>query len=119
MFTANFKQEISNLMTEIITAHYKNYETSFTGLLQPHEAPSNTNKIFHLYSTGEITYQKGGWAYMQTSEFTFQNVLIDVEKLEFVFVNLAADEISTYVILSEKECFKFREKMVNLIKKIA
>ena len=33
------------------------------------ESP-NGNIIYHLYSDGEITSQKGGWAYLQRSEFT-------------------------------------------------
>lgn len=29
----------------------------------------NSNTIYHLYNDGEITYQKGAWAYLQRSEF--------------------------------------------------
>ena len=38
-------------------------------LVKPEEQP-NGNIIFHLYSSGEITFQKGGWAYLCRSEFT-------------------------------------------------
>ncbi len=38
-------------------------------LVIPDESP-NGNIIYHLYSDGEITSQKGGWAYLQRSEFT-------------------------------------------------
>lgn len=38
-------------------------------LVLPEESP-NGNWITHLYSDGEITSQKGGWAYLQRSEFT-------------------------------------------------
>ena len=38
-------------------------------LVIPTESP-NGNIIYHLYSDGEITSQKGGWAYLRRSEFT-------------------------------------------------
>jgi len=38
-------------------------------LVIPTESP-NGNIIYHIYSDGEITFQKGGWAYLQRSEFT-------------------------------------------------
>jgi hypothetical protein len=37
-------------------------------LVDPNESP-NGNTIYHIYSDGEVTYQKGGWAYLQRSEF--------------------------------------------------
>lgn len=38
-------------------------------LVQPDVSP-NGNTIYHIYSDGTITYQKGGWAYRDRSEFT-------------------------------------------------
>jgi len=40
-------------------------------LVQPDESP-NGNTIYHVYSDGEITEQKGGWAYLQRSERTLE-----------------------------------------------
>jgi hypothetical protein len=37
-------------------------------LVIPEESP-NGNWIYHIYSDGEVTSQKGGWAYLQRSEF--------------------------------------------------
>lgn len=107
------------LNTEIITAHTKHYETSPTGLVIPTESP-NGNGIHHLYSTGEVTWQKGGWAYLQRSEFTLDDIIPGYEKLELKFVNIIkSDDESekSYVILTKDECLKFREKMKNLISK--
>ena len=39
------------------------------GLIKREESP-NGNIIFHIYSDGELTSQKGGWAYLQRSVFT-------------------------------------------------
>jgi len=58
--------EMKQLNDEIVAAHNKHYEASPTGLWMPKESP-NGNTIYHLYSDGEITYQKGGWAYLQCS----------------------------------------------------
>ncbi len=38
-------------------------------LVKPLEQP-NGNLIYHLYNDGEITQQKGGYAYKQRTEFT-------------------------------------------------
>lgn len=38
-------------------------------LIDENMAP-NANIIYHLYQDGEITYQKGSWAYGRRSEFT-------------------------------------------------
>lgn len=39
------------------------------GLVVPTAAP-NGNMIYHLYPDGEITFQKGGFAYLKRSVFT-------------------------------------------------
>jgi len=38
-------------------------------LVKPEESP-NGNWIYHIYSDGELTSQKGGWAYLSRSVFT-------------------------------------------------
>ena len=38
-----------------------------------HDESPNGNIIYHLYCDGKITYQKGGWAYLQRSEFIEKN----------------------------------------------
>ena len=59
-------------MTSIITLEQikeEIYRKHNPSLVIPTESP-NGNIIYHIYSDGEITYQKGGWAYLQRSEFT-------------------------------------------------
>lgn len=101
---------------DIIEAHNAHYVNSETGLVNPTESP-NGNQIYHLYSTGEISFQKGGWAYMQRSEFMTHGTLPNYQKLALKFPKRAADG-STYVILTEEECKNFRVQMGELIKKL-
>jgi hypothetical protein len=112
----DIKSEIKQLNADIISAHNKHYEDSPTGLIKPNVSP-NGNEINHLYSNGELTWQKGGCAYMQRSEFTFQDAISGWEKLELELVKPANYGL-TYAILTEKECLEFRVRMKELIKKI-
>ena len=113
---SDIKSEIKQLNADIISAHDKHYDTSLTGLINPKESP-NANLIFHLYSTGEISYQKGGWAYTQRSEFTAHDRLPNYQKLGLEFPK-KAEYGTTYVILTSEECLDFRDKMEELIKKL-
>ena len=107
--------EVIELNDEINKLHNKHYENSETGLIDPKESP-NGNLIYHLYSNGEITCQKGGWAYLQRSEFTSKHSINGIEILNFHFVN---DNFSdSYVILTKEECIQYRDKMEELYKKI-
>lgn len=109
----DIKFEIEKLNTEIIAAHNAHYIISPTGLINPKESP-NGNLIFHLYSNGEISFQKGGWAYMQRSEFLIQDKLTNYRALDLKFPNEASDSFS-YVILTKEECINFRDKMIKLL----
>lgn len=108
--------EIKLLNEEIISAHNKHYENNPNGLLIPDGCP-NGNLMFHLYNTGEISLQKGGSAYLRRSEFKIKYELDKYEKLNLKFIKLAGNDISTYVILTEKECYYYRDIMVKLLEK--
>lgn len=95
----DIKGEISQLESDIITCHKKHYESSITGLIIPSESP-NGNTIYHLHSNGEITFQKGGWAYLQRSEFTLCYSIKGCEKLGLKLVNnISENNNLTYCIL--------------------
>lgn len=110
------KSLIEQLNADIIAAHDNHYTISPTGLVNPKESP-NGNQIYHLYSTGEISFQKGGTAYMQRSEFMTHCNMPNYQKLALKFPKKAADG-STYVILTQEECNHFRVQMSELIKKL-
>ena len=113
---SDIQSELDLLNLEIIEAHKKHYTVSPTGLVNPKESP-NGNQIYHLYSTGEISFQKGGSAYMQRSEFMTHGNMPNYQKLALKFPKEAADG-STYVILTQEECNQFRVQMGELIKKL-
>jgi hypothetical protein len=90
----------------ILKAHKKHSE----------DAP-NRNIIYHLYSDGEITFQKGGQAYyLFRSEFSIELTIGGHRELRMKFPN-EADYGRTYVILTEEECKYFRNKMIELLEK--
>ena len=93
--------------------HDSYYELSPTGLWKPNESP-NGNLLFHLYSDGEVTYQKGGWAYGQRNIFPLQFPIEGMIKLGFDFPKKQQNIKETYVILTEELCCHFRDKMINL-----
>jgi len=93
--------------------HNWHYISSPTGLVNPNDSP-NGNQIYHLYSTGEISFQKGGWAYLQRSECFIDGKIFNYQKLEFKFPNEATDG-TTYAILTKEECSQFRSQMIELI----
>lgn len=114
---SDIQSEIEQLNLEIISAHNKHYENSSNGLVIPTESP-NGNTIYHLYSDGEITFQKGGWAYLKRSEFSSKSCISGYDKLSLQLAKKYDSNDTTYVVLKEEECLEFREKMINLIKKI-
>lgn len=106
------KQQFNEL---IIDKHNWHYISSPTGLVKPNDSP-NGNQIYHLYSTGEISFQKGGWAYLQRSECISDGKITNYQKLGIKLPKKAADG-STYAILTREECKQFRDKMIELIEK--
>jgi hypothetical protein len=112
---SDLQSEALVLNLAILEAHKKHYEESETGLVNPKESP-NGNTIYHLYSDGSITFQKGGWAYLQRSEFTEESTIGGHRELRMSFPN-ESDYGKTYVILTPEECKYFRNKMIELLKK--
>ena len=104
-----------DLNNEINSEHYKHYENSPLGLINPRQSP-NENTIHHLHSDGVITYQKGGDAYGQRSEFVCTHRLNGHEKLNFKFVKEA--QYTSYVILTNQQCCYYRGLMAELINNI-
>jgi hypothetical protein len=111
----HLQSEALELNVDIVEAHKKHYEGSLTGLVNPKESP-NGNIIYHLYSDGKITSQKGGWAYLARSEFSIEPTIGGHRELQMKFLN-EAERGLTYVILTQAECTYFRSKMIELLEK--
>ena len=113
--STDLQSESLVLNLAILEAHNKHYEGSTTGLVKPKESP-NGNSIYHLYSDGKITSQKGGWGYLQRSEFTTESTIGGHRELRMKFPNEAEYGL-TYVMLTSEECKYFRGKMIELLEK--
>ena len=111
---SNELQMINEFNERVIASHNAHYETSLSGLIDTSSSASpNGNLIYHLYSNGEITYQKGAWAYPKRSEFNRAYSIYRAKQLPFKFVKEAADG-ATYAILTKEECDVFAEEMKQI-----
>ena len=89
-------------------------------LVDPTLSP-NANIIYHLYSDGQITYQKGGEVYGQRSEFSSASAikstelvfLIDINK--FAHKSFGSDAFEYgYIITTLENAYKIRHDMLLL-----
>jgi hypothetical protein len=111
---SNELEIINNFNERVISAHNAHYEKSPSGLIDTGaNASPNGNQIYHFYSNGEITFQKGAWAYLQRSEFNHTYGIPEAKYFPFKFLKEAADG-TTYVILTKEECLSFAEEMKQI-----
>lgn len=110
---------VAILNAKVVAAHYAHYERNTTGLIDTsNNASPNENQIYHLYSDGNVTYQKGAWAYLARSEFDLEDPVMssrDVSKFGFKFV-IDARAPYSYAILTLAECRAFRKEMMEIVK---
>jgi hypothetical protein len=110
--------DINLLNQNIINAHNSYYVNGENTLIDKSlNASPNGNQIYHLYSNGKITHQKGAWAYLNRSEFQIVNEIPGARKIPFKFVNEGTNGI-TYAILTIKECIYYREQMEKYLKSL-
>jgi hypothetical protein len=83
-------------------------------LVQPEESP-NGNIIYHIYCDGEITSQKGGWAYLQRSEFT-DSYALSLKKKYFDIFPIKGNGRYSYAIVTEKDAKSIRNMMIEVDK---
>jgi hypothetical protein len=106
--------ELDKLFQEIIKCHNKHFIDGKCDLIKLDKAP-NSNIIYHFYNDGEITSQKGGFAYNLRSEFTYKPSLIDIFKNVCFKLPIKLNENISYAILTESECNHFYNKFKLLI----
>lgn len=110
-------QIIDEFNQRVIAAHHAHYIDGKNELIDTSaNASPNGNLIYHLYSDGEITHQKGAWAYLQRSEFCCEYSISVTRRLPFKFVN-EVDNGTTYAILTYEECKLFREELVDILRR--
>jgi hypothetical protein len=110
---SNIESRIKQLNADIIAAHEAHYDGSPDGLVIKTESP-NGNLIYHLYENGEITFQKGGWAYLERSEFTANRSIAYAANLNLKFPELSCSGM-TYVVLTKDECENYRKIIEELV----
>ncbi len=98
-------KSLKSLNDRIVTAHNPK-------LVDPTAAP-NGNIIYHLYSDGTITYQKGGDAYGQRTMFDLKAG--DNKLIKYFSFPIKGNGQDTYAILTQKECVDFREEMFRYL----
>ncbi len=107
------EEAIKNLNEEINKLHNSHYENRPTGLIDEKDAP-NSNTIYHLYNDGEVTYQKGSWAYLRRSEFTESGpIYMDTANSPYVFPKVRDRQVS-YAVLTREECMRMKKKMAEV-----
>lgn len=90
-------------------------------LVKP-DAQPGANTIYHFYHDGEITFTKGGWAYLKRSEFTQSYPLHYSKHLKpkSMPLKLTIDDYGIkkrigYAIVSYEDAIK----LVNLMKNVS
>lgn len=77
----------------------------------------NSNKIFHIYSDGEITEQKGSYAYGMRSERTLDFPVINSNYLHTLFPILKTDMFGVkvgYAIVTYNDAIQIRKLIATL-----
>ena len=83
-------------------------------LVIKNESP-NSNTIYHIYEDGEITSQKGGFAYLQRSEFT-SHAPINIGPKKQVKFDFPLGLGSKYAIVTESDAIIIRNMMIGFYK---
>jgi hypothetical protein len=83
------------------------------GLIDIDQSP-NENQIYHLYSDGTITRQKGSWAYGKRSIFDVRGECVSPNTY-FTFPIESINNGETYTIMTEEHCEKVRDLINELL----
>jgi hypothetical protein len=97
-------------------------------LVKPNESP-NGNTITHIYNDGNITSQKGGWAYEDRSEFNLVSSIttkmnLDINKfnhkriVEYNNCGRVSKITYGYIIVTFENALLIRDEMEKLEKLI-
>ncbi len=115
---------IADLCQRVVNAHNSHIVNGLCELIDrsPGASP-NGNQIYHLYSDGEITFQKGAWAYEKRGENTYYHFETPSYRAHTLFYNnntLFKFSINschglTYSILTREECVAFRDEMKEIM----
>lgn len=79
----------------------------------------NENIIWHIYSNGETTYQKGSWAYRQRSEFNqeYQIPNLKLDSNLFPYKTTVYGTEIGYAVVTKENAIKIRKMMLEIVSK--
>lgn len=98
---------MTTITVEIINAIA--FQKNNRGLIRKDDSP-NENKIYKLFSDGEITVEKGGFGYGRRAMFTLEYPLNYTSPI-FTFPENSTRKGYTYTIMTKEKCVELREKM--------
>jgi hypothetical protein len=98
------REDIERTVLEMHNAHYT--QENPHGLLQPDEAP-NTNTIYKVWNDGEITYEKGGYAFGDRSLKQLRTSITHTGSLPLPnFPQACSKNGYSYAMLTMDECYR-------------
>jgi hypothetical protein len=102
----NLKEDLYKKILYLIE---KNHDKS---LVNKELAP-NDNIIYHIYNDGEITEQKGSWAYLARTERTLENGISNNFNSNIFPIKSIYDDKNMYgyAIMSKNNCYELRKLM--------
>lgn len=93
-------------------------------LVKQNDSP-NSNIITHIYSDGEITEQKGGFAYLQRNERTIKRSISNIDNGNLNIINLDITKFPKikvngshkfgYAIVLDEHANEIRNEMLKLV----
>ena len=119
------KQDIIDIIENIYSLVNKYHNPD---LIKSNDSP-NSNIITHIYSDGEITEQKGGFAYLQRSERTIEPPVTKYNNIKKIICNIDRNidicrfpKIKDnekyeygYAIVLERHAYEIRNEMLKLV----
>lgn len=118
--TSTSKKEVLDNIYKLINEYHN------SDLVKPNDSP-NSNIITHIYSDGEITEQKGGFAYLKRNERTIKCPISNIDNGNLKIIKLDLDitkfpKIKVngnhskfgYAIVLEKHANEIRNEMLKL-----
>ncbi len=103
---------VQSLNERVRAAHHAHYAANPpNGLIRRDQSP-NENKIYHFYTDGSVTNQKGSDVYGRRNEFVVLDIVCSADTMPFEFVLGTRKQ---YAILTESECRTFREEMLRML----
>lgn len=119
VYIKSFKNLIDDFNSKVVSTYKDNCDQNGECQLIKPNIPPYANMIYYFYSSGSITYKRGGDDYKnnyKNPEIIGETEIDNSRRLGFSFSLENNSTCSTYVILSVNQCIEFRKEMEQIIK---